>query len=370
MKIAFIDVTATVSYGGVQTAVWQLALALADRGHDLSVFGGEGTLRPDLRGRSVTVRTFSFTPRNKVLDLGSRFQRTVERWTFARHARSSVAAGAFDWVILTKPFDFFWPRLVPSGSSTRFAFVSGGTDFYRGDRILARGIDAWMACSHFNAWQIQNRYKRFPAVIYNGVNVDRFAPAAADPALRTALGYEAADVVFVYAGRLVGWKGLRYAIEALANPVLERAPVKLLVIGAGETRAELAAQAAGLGVAHRVRFHDPLAHDELPRYYAAFDAGVFPSIGDEAFGITIAEAMACGKPVIASHVGGIPEVVGNEGTAGILVAPGASGEIAAAMAALAARPELRERLGAAARARIASNFTWERAAQRLLDCLS
>ena len=44
----------------------------------------------------------------------------------------------------------------------------------------------------------------------------------------------------------------------------------------------------------------------LPEFYAACDAGIFPSIGDEAFGITIAEAMACGKPVIASYIGGIP----------------------------------------------------------------
>ena len=76
------------------------------------------------------------------------------------------------------------------------------------------------------------------------------------------------------------------------------------------------------GVAEQVIFHQPVEHAMLPEFYAACDAGVFPSIGDEAFGITIAEAMACGKPVIASYIGGIPEVVGNEQSAGLLVTPG------------------------------------------------
>ena len=369
MKIAFIDVTVTVSYGGVQTAVWQLAIALADRGHEVTVFGGEGSIRPDLRGRDVAVRTFPFTPRERVPDLGSRFRRIVERWTFARHAKTAVRTGAFDWAILTKPFDFFWPRLMPAASRTRFAFCSGGTDFFRGDRFLARDILAWTACSHFNAWQVQSHYKRFPAVIYNGVDVDQFTPGAADPALRAALGFGASDVVFVYAGRIVGWKGLRHAIAALSEPATRNAPVKLLIVGAGEERERLVAHAASLGLAGRVRFHDPVAHRDLPRYYASFDAGIFPSIGDESFGITIAEAMACGRPVIASYVGGIPEVVGNEGSAGLLVAPGSSADIAAAMAKVAASAELRARIGSAARARIAANFTWALSAERLLACL-
>jgi glycosyltransferase involved in cell wall biosynthesis len=92
---------------------------------------------------------------------------------------------------------------------------------------------------------------------------------------------------------------------------------------------------------------------------------VFPSIGDEAFGITLAEAMSCGCAVLASHIGGMPEVVGNEGTAGRLVVPGRVDAWAEAIRALAIDAGLRDRLGAAARERIVSSFTWQASARRL-----
>ncbi|MFB9886475.1 glycosyltransferase family 4 protein [Balneatrix alpica] len=368
MKIAFIDVTTTVSFGGIQTAVWQLAIALSDLGHEVHVYGGEGTLQPELMGRPVQVHRFAFTPRERVLDIGSRFQRLVERWSFARQAKAHFIAQQFDWAVLTKPFDFFWPRLMPAGQPTRFAFMSGGTDFFRGDRWLAKRVDAWLACSHFNAWQLQHHYKCFPQVMYNGVMVEHFAPVDAQ-GLRQQLGYQPQDVVFGFAGRLVGWKGLKVAIAALAEPELQGLPVKLLLIGDGEAKAALQAQAQQLGVAERVQFYGRVEHHRLPEFYSACDAGVFPSIGDEAFGITIAEAMSCALPVVASHVGGIPEVVGNEGHCGLLFTPGHSAALASMMAALARDAALRERLGQQARQRIIQHYSWQASAQRLLAAL-
>ena len=112
-----------------------------------------------------------------------------------------------------------------------------------------------------------------------------------------------------------------------------------------------------------------MPHDSLPDYYAAADVGVFPSIGDEAFGITIAEAMSCAKPVIGGYVGGIPEVVGNEESCGLLVPPGDSAALAQAMRRLADDAALRTRFGIAARARIERLYTWDMSAQRLLAAL-
>lgn len=370
MKIAFVDVTVTVTFGGIQTAVWELARALNDLGHEVSVFGGEGEIRPDLGGRNIPVRTFPFTPREKALDLGSRFRRFWERWTFARHVLPVLIESEFDWIILTKPFDFFVPWRMPTGGSTRFCFMSGGTDFFRGDRRLGRKVDAWVACSHFNAWQIAHHYKRFPQVMFNGVDVAAFYPSVREQGLREQLGFASDDVVFAFAGRLVGWKGLAVAIKALAEPPLADLPVKLLLIGDGDARAGLAKLATRLGVTERVVFQAPVPHRELPKYYAAVDGGVFPSIGDEAFGITIAEAMACGLPVVASYIGGIPEVVGNEGRCGLLAPAGDAAGFAAAMARLASDSVLRQRLGAAAAVRICENFTWTLAAQRLLLSMS
>jgi len=369
VKIAFVDVTVTVSFGGVQTAVWELARALHDLGHEVTVFGGDGNIRPDLGGRVIRVETFPFTPRERALDFGSRFRRTWERWTFARRALPALAKGDFDWVVLTKPFDFFWPWRMPAGSRTRFCFMSGGTDFIWGDRKLAKRISAWVACSNFNAWQIAHHFKRFPKVIFNGVDIDLFAPRAVDPDLRQRLGFVPEDVVFAFGGRIVGLKGLAVTIRALAEKPLAALPVKLLLIGDGPAKPGLQQLAADLGVADRVVFHPPVPHRELPALYAAADGGICPSTADEAFGISVAEAMACGLPVVASHIGGLPEVVGNEAGSGILAPAGDAVAWAAAMAELAADGERRARLGRAAAARIRHLFTWQQSAQRLLAAL-
>ncbi len=369
-RIAFIDVTVTVSYGGLQTVVWKLAEVLARAGHDVTVFGGAGSVAPPKALGNVTVRTFPFTPRERVPDLGSRFQRTVERMTFARHARAAFLQGDFDWAVVDKPFDFFWPWILPKQSKTRFAFISGGTDFIAFDRMLSKRLDVLLSCSYFNAWQLRTRYrKRYPVVVYNGVDVNQFTPRPLATPLRAQLGVPADATLFAFAGRLVGWKGMSVAVRALAEPALRDVPARLLIIGEGPDKANLKQLAHSLGVADRVLLHDPVAHDLLPEYYAAADVGVFPSIGDEAFGITIAEAMSCTKPVIGSYIGGIPEVIGNEGQCGLLVPPGDAKALAEAMRALARDPARRAVMGVAARARIEQHYTWELVGQRMLAAM-
>lgn len=365
MKIGFVDVTITTSYGGIQTAVWELAKALADLGHEVFLYGGEGDIRHDVASYAITVRTYPYTPREKVINLGRRFQRIVERLSMARHARKAVVKDDLDWVILTKPFDFFWPHLMPASSKTRFCYMSGGTSFFRFDRRLGKRIDAWVACSEFNAWQIQHHFKHFPNVIYNGVDIHKFTPATGS--IRRTLDIDDDKFLLVFAGRLVGWKGLYYVLKALA--LLQDERVRFLIVGNGEELTKLQAQAQALGVDKQVIFHEPVAHSALPAFYRSGDAGIFPSTGDEAFGITIAEAMACGLPVIGSYIGGIPEVIGNEGSAGLLVSPGHPEAIADAIRKLMEDGEHRRTMGHNARQRIENLYTWHHSAQRLLSAL-
>lgn len=368
-RIAFLDVTATVSYGGVQTAIWQLARALHDHGHEVSVIGGNGPIRPDLEGRNIRVLTFPFRSREAAINLGTRFRKLAERISFALSAKEHVNGSNYDWIVLTKPFDFFWPRIVRKGLNTRFAFMSGGTDFFQGDRWLGKKVERWMACSHFNAWQIKQHYGHFPAVIFNGVDTIQFSPRDSGNEVRAELGVGRDEILFGFAGRLVGWKGLDTVLRALAHPALAQPGIKLLIVGTGPHEKKLRALCQGLGLGQRVIFYGPVSHQDLPAIYSSIDIGVFPSIADEAFGITIAEAMSCGKPVIASYIGGIPEVVGNEGTAGILAPPGDDAAWCDAMHTLASDGSRRALMGAAARDRIERQFTWRLSAERLMKWL-
>ncbi|MEY8712410.1 MULTISPECIES: glycosyltransferase family 4 protein [Mangrovibacter] len=365
MKIGFVDVTITTSYGGIQTAVWELAKALANLGHEIFLYGGAGDIRHDIKNYQITVRTFPYTPREKVVNIGRRFQRIVERLSMATHARKTIAEDDLDWLILTKPFDFFWPLLIPGSCKTRFCYMSGGTSFFKLDRWLSKRIDAWVSCSEFNAWQIQHHFKHFPHVIYNGVDINKFTPDSGN--VRQKLNINDDHFLLVFAGRLVGWKGLSYVLKSLALIQDER--VRFLIIGSGEERENLQVQSQMLGVDKQVIFHDPIEHSSLPAFYSSGDAGIFPSTGDEAFGITIAEAMACGLPVIGSYIGGIPEVIGNEGSAGLLVSPGHPEAIANAIRLLMGDREKRCLMGHNARQRITNLYTWQHSAQRLLSVL-
>jgi glycosyltransferase involved in cell wall biosynthesis len=369
MKIALLDVTVTTSYGGIQTAIWELSRALHDLGHEVTVFGGRGSILPDLCGRNITVKTFDFTSRENALNLGNRFKRLWERWTFALHAKRDVIAGKFDWVVITKPYDFFWPHLMPKNSSTKFAFRSGGTSFIAGDRFLSRRISAFFSNSYFNAWQINERYKRFPKVIYNGVDLVRFGPHHRSDSTREELGLNIGDILCVFAGRLVGWKGVKYSIMALTSQLLSANSVYLLIIGDGPEKSSLINLARSLNISNRVIFKPAMAHEELPKWWASADIGVFASISDEGFSNSMAEALASGLPVIATAFSGNPETVGNEGSCGTLVPPEDSESIAAAINLIATNSERRRSMSLAARRRIEDNFTWVKVAQRLLDGL-
>jgi len=135
----------------------------------------------------------------------------------------------------------------------------------------------------------------------NGVDLDLFKPVARDT-VRRMLDIDGFTLLSV--GHLVENKGHQHVIAALA----ELPGVNLMIAGSGPERKALEAQARLCGVAGRVRFLGPLAQDRLREYYGAADALVLAS-SREGWANVLLESMACGTPVIASAVGGTPEVV-------------------------------------------------------------
>ena len=107
----------------------------------------------------------------------------------------------------------------------------------------------------------------------------------------------------------------------------------------------------------RVLFLGRIQNFELPLYYSFADVAVFPSVADETFGISIAEAMACGVPVVSTRVGGIPEVVADD--TGLLVPPRDEHSLAQAIETLLADRVLREKTGERARYWVIEKFGWE-----------
>lgn len=149
-----------------------------------------------------------------------------------------------------------------------------------------------------------------------GVDAERLQPDAQAAAERSALQTELGLSGFVvgYFGRFEKGKGLQTLCRALSNWQTEWT---LLLVGAGPLRDELPNFAEHLGIGERVRWLERVPPEDLPRYYGLLDAFVLPSETHkgwkEQFGRVLAEAMACGVPVVGSSSGAIPEVIGDTG---------------------------------------------------------
>jgi glycosyltransferase involved in cell wall biosynthesis len=350
VKLCFYNVTASFIPGGLETYCWEVGRALARRGHEVSIVAGD---RGEPRHDEVRLIRFPFRIEQSWPNYGTRFRRLMERISFARGGGLDHLAGAgYDAVIINKPFDFpvLW-RARQRGMKARTLFRSGGTDFFPGDGWFAGAIDHWVSTSRYNAAQIEARYGRTVTVIHNGVDTAHFCPQQRQGEFA---GVPAGARVIVSVGRLVGWKGLHVIVDALAGLPED---VHYVALGEGTEREALEARAAAAGVGARVHFGGRIPHAELPGRLAYGDVFVQPSIGEEAFGISVVEAMACGLPVLAADNGGMREIVA-PGLTGRLLPPGDVAAWRAALAELMGDNAQRAQVGAAARQRAIDHFTW------------
>ncbi len=154
------------------------------------------------------------------------------------------------------------------------------------------------------------------------------------------------------------WKGLHVLIRAMALLRDRSEMVPLVLAGDGPQRSELEQLAASLGLHQQVQFIGYQSRPAVVRLLNECTVFVHPSLF-EPLGIVVIEALACGKPVVATAVDGIPEIVEN-GRDGILVEPGDARGLAVAICQLLGDATLRERLGRAGRARVKDAFRWQR----------
>ncbi len=219
-------------------------------------------------------------------------------------------------------------------------------------------VDVAVTMTHANAELLHSR-QGYPQnrvrVIENGVPL-RYGAASGDVKERATWALEPGTVGIVFVGNLLLHKGLQHAIRALSS--IPGHPWKLLVVGTGPDEGACRHLAARTGVADRGVFLGRRTPDEVERIVGACDALVLPS-SVEGLPYVILEAMASAKPVVSTRAFGIPEAV-VDGETGLLVAPGDVDALARALRALIYDPELRVRMGRAARARFEERFTLER----------
>jgi len=161
----------------------------------------------------------------------------------------------------------------------------------------------------------------------------------------------------------------KYGISTLVRAFLLLAPrysgLNLLIVGDGSQSANLHEMVAQADLTQRVRFVGAVPHAQVPDFLNQIDVFVVPSV-EESFGVAAVEASACGLPVVASRIGGLPEVV-VDGTTGFLFPPGDTDALVQILSSLIESPELRYRLGQAGRAFVEQQYSWEESVDKMVQ---
>jgi glycosyltransferase involved in cell wall biosynthesis len=208
---------------------------------------------------------------------------------------------------------------------------------------------------------------KFDMIIY-GVDPNELRPDMTGVAdLRARLAIPDDAVVALCVGRMVPKKGFDVLIRALAEPPLRGRNLVAVMVGEGDDKAAWQALAQQLGVGERLRWVGNVPKTAIGVYYNLCDLLAMPSVSRPADGLNVCvlDAMSCGKPVVASTVAGNPLAV-VDGVTGFLVKEQDPAALAAAMARLLDDPDLRQRMGAASRARIEQELGWPHLARRYL----
>ena len=221
---------------------------------------------------------------------------------------------------------------------------------------LPRILTVSESSAHDVCTQMGARRSRI-SVVPAGVDADVFRPL---PGVARRPG-----LIMTTASADVPLKGLLPLLEALAKVRTER-PAELVVVGQPRAEGAVPAAVERLGLEGAVTVAGTVDRQRMVELYATAELAVVPSLY-EGFSLPAGEAMACGVPLVTTTGGALPEVVGPDGEAALLVPPGDAGALAAAIVRALDDAELRRRLGAAGRERVLRRFSWRRTAEATAD---
>jgi glycosyltransferase involved in cell wall biosynthesis len=372
-----------VMLGGVREHILQLAFFLKQRNWDVHLVVGleraDGAFhaeRPNLEIAGIPVLPLpmqcnAFAPGN-LLSV-CRLARLLRAWQpdlVHVHCAIAGAVGRIAAMLSgTKAVVYS-----PHGGSLHQVHGRLGGIYGAIERLLARRTGAIVLISDWLRSRCVEVIRCLPekmVVVPIGIDVGRFPPVEPEQRqdARSSLSIAPHSTVFLCVGLLRRIKGQDLLVRAFQR-VWQRSPQsKLFLVGEGELRSELEQLARRLGMTTAVQFTGFV--DDVSTYLRAADVYVQPSRAD-ASSYSVMEAMVSSLPVVATGVAALPEIV-RDGTTGFLVAAEDDGAMAAAMALLADRPELRQKMGLAGRRRIIECFRSDemvrRTEQVYLDCL-
>jgi phosphatidylinositol alpha-mannosyltransferase len=362
MKIALVSPYDMAYPGGVGRHIAGLSRQFRRLGHEVAIIAPSSADR-DEKDEDGIYRIGRVTP----VPANGSIARITLSLRMASRVRQILHREKFDVVHLHEPL---MPALPPTvlkcsqsvNVGTFHAYRQSSYGYYYGRPYLRRifnRLDGRIAVSRTAFEYISSYFPQTYSIIPNGVDLSRYR-ASVEPIERFMDGR--LNILFV--GRLEKRKGLAYLLRAY--PTLQRRVprTRIIVVGHEGRHAQQYrnyAEAQGPG---NIVFTGSVSDADLPRYYATADVFCAPSTGGESFGMILVEAMAMGKPIVASGIVGYRQVV-THGVHGLLVEPKDERALALALGDLLENPALRARFGAAG-LQAAPAYSWERVADRVL----
>jgi glycosyltransferase involved in cell wall biosynthesis len=369
VRIAHVTATFPPYYSGTGVVCYHQALGLAQLGHAVTVFTADYSLGDVDDPAEMAVHRLP----------------VLFRFGNAPFLPGLLNLASFDVLHLHYPFYFgseivFFKSLLSNLSyvvtyhqdvlfAGRLHFLDRLHHRLLGARVLSRAskvlASSW---DYARASRIEKLVQTRPSavdVLPNGVDTQRFHPGVDGSELRARYAKPGERIVlFVGAlDRAHYFKGIAILLQALSR--LQDRDIHLLVVGDGDLRSKYQQDAARWGLKEQVTFCGRVSDGELPRYYACSDLLVLPSITmGEAFGVVLLEAMACGKPVVASNLPGVRSVV-SDGEDGLLVGAGDVGDLADKMRMLLDDAQRRCGMGQRGRSKVEATYSWAKIIPRL-----
>ncbi len=363
MRIGIVTQSYYPRYGGVTEHVHNTALELRRRGHDVTIITGR------IRGAAETNHVVGVERigHNVLIPLNGAFVDLTVGLGLRGQIRRLLGAHAFDVIHVHNPHAPTLPLLAIQEARCARVGTFHGTysrnllqdAFHHALAATVGRLDARIAVSRSAEVSSRLYYPGQYLVIPNGVDVNRFHPGL-EPFERWRDG---ARVNLLFVGRLDPRKGVRHLLAAMPEVVTRtRGRARLLVVGDSYLRRGLEARVPAALRGH-IHFFGHVPSADLPRWYATGDIFVSPATGNESFGIVLLEAMAAGRPVVATDIPGYRAVIQPAENA-FAVPPGDVAALAEALVALVEDPARRTELAERGRAR-ALEFAWPRVTDQI-----
>ncbi len=364
MKIALVSPYDFAYPGGVANHICALQREFTRMGHEVKIIAPASRFVPDISN--------SFIPIGKPrpLPASGSIVRICLSVRLASKIKEVLTKENFDIIHLHEPF---MPMLC--SAMLRFSKTAnvgtfhaswGVPGYYFGwpiSKIMlkrrARKLHGKIAVSRVAAEFAGKHIPGYYNIIPNGVDLEHFSPDA--PPLDE---FHDGKLNILFVGRLELRKGVNYLLEAYKQVKGEFPDCRLIIVGPGTRLRNKYEKMVRRNSLRDVVFVGYASYEELPRYYKTADIFCSPATGWESFGIVLLEAMALGKPIVASKIEGYAGLV-KDGDEGLLVPPKDAKSLARALLTLLSSESLRRQMGEKGRLK-AQNYDWKRIAQRVL----